>query len=102
MELGAYEEAVRRFFCRRFSRTRIATCYPYHQVEAPLIRTSISTCLRFFLASQVRVLAEAHRNDIFSLDSVGATATSALARLIIAVSLALNCQQVVTTRSVVN
>ena len=29
--------------CRRF-RTWIATCYPYHQAEAPLNRTSMSTC----------------------------------------------------------
>ena len=25
-------------------RTKIAACYPYHQVEASLIRTSIRTC----------------------------------------------------------
>ena len=26
-------------------RTRVATCYPYHQVAGALIRTRISTCL---------------------------------------------------------
>ena len=25
-------------------RTRIATCYPFHQAEAPSIRTSITSC----------------------------------------------------------